>query len=126
MFSLVSGAGSKVSTISQVPEMAYAAARPGFMVLVIRNDDAVDLYVHGGDPARVHCPQPDQAAQQECMEAGVEAFEVIFSARLRAGVPLPPADVIEDIAEPVEADTLQPADTVPDALIPSPGQERQP
>jgi hypothetical protein len=107
-FTLISGAGSKISSITQVPELAYAAERPGFMVLVIRNDDAVDLYVHAGDPAYLHCDQADEAAQDACMAAGVEAFEVIYSARLRAGVVLPPVEVIEEIAAPVEAEEPEP------------------
>jgi hypothetical protein len=44
------------------------------------------------------------------MAAGVEAFEVRYSARLRAGVPLPPVEVIEEIAAPVEADAPEPVD----------------
>jgi hypothetical protein len=42
------------------------------------------------------------------MAAGVEAFEVIYSARLRAGVVLPPVEVIEEIAAPVEAEEPEP------------------
>jgi hypothetical protein len=68
----------------------------------------VDLYVHAGDPAYLHCDQADEAAQDACMAAGVEAFEVIYSARLRAGVVLPPVEVIEEIAAPVEAEEPEP------------------
>jgi hypothetical protein len=84
------------------------------MVLVIRSDDAVDLYVHAGDPAYLHCNQADEVSQLACMAAGVEAFEVRYSARLRAGVPLPPVEVIEEIAAPVEADAPEPVDADPE------------
>jgi hypothetical protein len=95
-FSLVSGAASKVSEINQVPQLAYAASRPGYMLLVFRNDDAVELYVHAGDPAYLSCDQVDEAERALCMTQGVEAFEVVYSATLLDGVPLPIPDAIPE------------------------------
>jgi hypothetical protein len=102
-FTLVSGAASKVSTIQQVPALAYAVARPGYMVLVVRRNDAVELYVHAGDPAYLTCDQADEAARTQCMEEGIAAFDVLYSAHLFEGVPLPTVPVLEDAIQDVQA-----------------------
>lgn len=80
-FSLVSGAGSKISSIGYVPGLAWAASRPGYMMLVARRDGGVDLFVIGGDPDRLVCDVPE-ARLEACMAAGIAAFEIRYSTSL--------------------------------------------
>ncbi|HSM05616.1 MAG TPA: hypothetical protein VK858_13460 [Longimicrobiales bacterium] len=80
---LVSGAGSKLTPITSTDGMWYGASRPGYMFLVFRKDDAVDLYVVGGDPNRLSCEgEIADAAVSECMMAGVDSMDVRFSMTL--------------------------------------------
>ena len=80
---LVSGAGSKLTPITNTEGMWYGASRPGYMFLVFRKDDAVDLFVVAGDPDRLSCPgEPGSAGASECMEAGIDSLDVRFSMTL--------------------------------------------
>jgi len=82
-FVLVSGAGSKLTPITNTEGMWYGASRPGYMFLVFRKDDAVDLFVVAGDPDRLTCPgRPGDAAVSECMQAGLDSLDVRFSMTL--------------------------------------------
>jgi hypothetical protein len=80
-FVLVSGAGSKVSSVQMGTGLAWAGEQPGYMMLVFRKDDGVDLFVVGGDRAHLHCAATDPEAAK-CMADGVNAFEVVYSASL--------------------------------------------
>lgn len=80
-FNLVSGAGSKISSIGNTPGLAWGAARPGYMMLVFRKDDAVDLFVVAGDPDLLTCEVPDDQVE-ECMSNGANAFEITYSVSL--------------------------------------------
>jgi len=117
-FSLVSGAASKITEVSQVPGLGYAAARPGYMTLVFRTDDAVELYVTGGDPNRLICDQADATEQATCMTDALAAFEIVYSATLLSGTVLEPAliDSIPPEAQPVEPMTVPPTSVPPGAL----------
>jgi hypothetical protein len=121
-FSLVSGAASKITEVSQVPGLGYAAARPGYMTLVFRTDDAVELYVTGGDPDRLVCDQPDATEQATCMTEALAAFEVPYSATLLSGATLEPAlidsiltDSIPEGSQTIEPLTVQPPSVPPNA-----------
>ena len=80
---LVSGAGSKLTPVSELKGLRYAAARPGYMMLVFRKDDTVNLFVVAGDPDHLECAEDDAATLSECMDEGVAAFETVYSERLR-------------------------------------------
>lgn len=80
-FALVSGAGSKVSTVEMASDLLWGGQQPGWMMLVFRKDDGVDLFVIAGDRARVHC-DGNGADLAECMNIGTNAFDVVFSAPL--------------------------------------------
>lgn len=89
-FSLVSGAGSKLSGIRNAPGLAWGAHRPGYMMLVFRNDDAVDLFVVAGDSDALSCDVPE-GELEACMTEGANSFEIAYSVSLLgpSGNPLP-------------------------------------
>jgi hypothetical protein len=95
-FSIVSGAGSKISGLSESEGLVWGGSRPGWMMLVFRKDDGVDLFVIAGDPDRLSCTGPLES-DAECMVAGRNAFEVVYSATLLGPAgrdqPIPEADV---------------------------------
>jgi hypothetical protein len=79
---LVSGAGSKVTGLTESNLLRYAAARPGYMMLIFRRNEAVDLYVIAGTAERMVCPADPEEDRVACMTEGAEAFEVVYSERL--------------------------------------------
>lgn len=79
---LVSGSGSKLSTISDTTGLRFGAVRPGYMSLVFRRDDTVDLFVTAGDPGRMLCPDSVDDQLTECMREGVASYEVVYSETL--------------------------------------------
>lgn len=101
-FNLVSGAGSKISSISNTPGLTWGASRPGYMMLVFRKDDAVDLFVVAGDPDLLTCEVPDDQLE-ECMSNGANAFEVAYSVSLLGAA-----------KQPVRLAEVQPDSTAPD------------
>ncbi len=87
-FTLVSGAGSKLSPIRGRPEgLEFAASRPGYMMLVGHVDGGVSLFVIAGDPRRLVCPE-EEPERRACMVTGENRFDVVFS---RVLVPSPTA-----------------------------------
>ena len=80
-FSLVSGAGSKVSSIQMGPGLVWGGEQPGYMMLVFRKDDGVDLFVVGGNKQYLNCAGTDEEVAQ-CMSEGTNAFEIVYSAAL--------------------------------------------
>ena len=100
-FVLVSGAGSKVSSIQMGPGLVWGGEKPGYMMLVFRKDDGVDLFVVGGDKQYLNCAGTDEEIAQ-CMSEGTNAFEIVYSAAL-----LGPAKEPRSIDE-VVTDTVTP------------------
>ena len=99
-FVLVSGAGSKVSSIQMGTGLAWGGEQPGYMMLVFRKDDGVDLFVVGGDKDHVQCAGTVEEIAR-CMTEGVNGFEIVYSASL-----LGPSKEPRSI--PTPADTLAP------------------
>lgn len=88
-YSLVSGSASKVTPVGWTPGMLYRHSAPGYMRMVVRENGAVDLYVEAAPERYLVCPmEPADPEWRRCMEQGVEAYETVFSMRLRepAGV----------------------------------------
>jgi hypothetical protein len=96
-YSVVSGAGSKLSAIHEQPNLAWGASRPGYMMLVFRRDDAVDLFVFAGHPDYRQCAG-SEAETATCLETGKNAFGVAYSATILGPsgreVDLPEADSV--------------------------------
>lgn len=80
-FVVVSGSGSKVSSIQMGPGLVWGGSQPGYMMLVFRKDDGVDLFVVGGDEQWLKCDGSD-AEVGRCMADGASAFKVVYSASL--------------------------------------------
>ena len=80
-FSLVSGAGSKISSIEMGPGLAWGGEQPGYMMLVFRKDDGVDLFVVGADPKYLTCAGTEEEVAG-CMSEGTNAFKIVYSASL--------------------------------------------
>ena len=82
-YSLVSGAGSKLSPVSDADGLRYAASRPGYMTLFFRAGGGLDLFVTAGSPDHLACRGSDRV-RARCMREGVDAFETVYSATLEA------------------------------------------
>ncbi len=80
-WTLVSGAGSKVTDVSDGPDLEWAAAQPGFMRLVVLRDGGVQLFVETAPASTLSCPHGEEL--DPCMVRGVTAYHTAFSARLR-------------------------------------------
>jgi hypothetical protein len=100
-FGLVSGAGSKVSSVQMGAGIAWAGEQPGYMMLVFRKDDGVDLFVVGGDKQRIECIGADEELRR-CMAEGTNQFTIVFSAAL-LGASKAPRDLVV-----TGSDTLRP------------------
>lgn len=80
-FVLVSGAGSKSSSIRMEPGLVWGSSQPGYMMLVFRKDDAVNLFVMTGDDRYRSCTG-SEAAIGQCMKDGIASYRVAYSASL--------------------------------------------
>ena len=100
-FVVVSGSGSKVSSIQMGPGLVWGGSQPGYMMLVFRKDDGVDLFVVGGDKQWLKCAGSD-ADIARCMAEGASAFEIVYSASL-----LGPSRRPRELT-PVSLDTVAP------------------
>lgn len=80
-FSLVSGSGSKLSAVRSAPNLAWGGSRPGYMMLVFRRDDGVDLFVIAGERDHLTC-DGSGAALGSCMAEAANAFDIVYSATL--------------------------------------------
>lgn len=76
--SLVSGAGSKLTPVSEADGLRYAASRPGYMTLVFSQRGEVSLFVTAGSASHLTCPRAE-ARRSACMRDGVDAFETVYS-----------------------------------------------
>lgn len=78
-WSLVSGAGSKLSPVADAPGLRWAGSRPGYMRLVVSRDGGVRLFVEAAPDA----PEPCEATAPECLARAAGAFSTVYSVRLR-------------------------------------------
>jgi hypothetical protein len=121
-FMLVSGAGSKLSSLQMGPGLVWGQADPGYMMLVFRKDDGVDLFVIAGDKQYKECAGTDSVVAK-CMLDGRNAFKVTYSVSL-----LGPSKAPRELV-PVSGDTLNPGTpwwsepTDPPAVSPDPRDE---
>jgi hypothetical protein len=79
---LVSGAGSKLTDLAVSDQLRYAAARPGYMTLVFRSNEAVDLFVTAADSTRVTCPLEPEEERASCVRERAAAMALVYSERL--------------------------------------------
>lgn len=81
-YSIVSGAGSKLSNVGGADAMYFGSPTPGYMRLVIEKDGGITLFVASAPAEYQKCPKRDPA-RAECMEAGIGAYRTVHSQRLR-------------------------------------------
>jgi hypothetical protein len=86
---LVSGAGSKLTDLTVSPLLRYAAVRPGYMTLIFRRNEAVDLYVVTSDETDPTCPSEPEPERLSCMEERTAAMMLVYSERLAQPESLP-------------------------------------
>lgn len=84
---LVSGAGSKVTDVAPTDILRFAAATPGYMMLVLRAGGRIDLFVLAAASGRPACPASPDAARRACMESPDVALDLVYSERLADGPP---------------------------------------
>ncbi len=89
---LVSGSGSKLTPLTDADNLRYGASRPGYMSLVFRRNEAVDLYVMAAPTDRPACPDTSAEAREACMGEAVAALELVYSERLAPEASLPGDD----------------------------------
>lgn len=81
-WTLVSGAGSKLTGLGRSEALVWASREPGYMRLVVRPTGRVDLFVESAPVEHLRCPD-DAASATSCVERGVAAFRTTYSQRLR-------------------------------------------
>lgn len=90
---LVSGAGSKLTQLAEADNLRYAAARPGYMALIFRRNEAVDLYVFAAESADPTCPEEPIEERVVCMDRETAGIQLVYSERLapeQSIEPMPP------------------------------------
>lgn len=79
-WTLVSGAGSKLTGTGEADGLVWAGDRPGFMRLEVRRDGAVVLSVESPREGAARCRGDDA---QACVQREAAAFETVYTSRLR-------------------------------------------
>ena len=101
---LVSGAASKLTSLGDTVGMRYGATRPGYMSLVFRKDDTVDLFVTAGRRGDLICPATPDDARVRCMTEAVDSFQIVYSETLSKARPVVTEDEESDTSK-VAADS---------------------
>jgi hypothetical protein len=82
IYNIISGSGSKMSSVGPVDGLVFAQGAPGYMRLVIEKDGGVSVFVEATEPRYQHCPG-GEPARTTCMEEGIAAFRTVFSKQLK-------------------------------------------
>ena len=82
VFTIVSGAASKLSEVEATSGTIYHSGDPGFVRLVEMKNGAVLVFAVAADDAFLVCEGPADNRTQ-CLEAGQRAFQTRYSARLK-------------------------------------------
>lgn len=83
-YSLVSGSASKLTDVRPIPGTMFQASAPGFMMLIVRENGAVDLRVVAAPDRFLACPEDEVSGMgwETCILEGTRAFDTVYSARL--------------------------------------------
>jgi hypothetical protein len=79
-WSLVSGAGSKLTDTGDAPDLQWAGTTRGFMRLVFLRDGGVELSVESPPGGEERC---GEGAPADCLARGASSFETVYAVRLR-------------------------------------------
>ena len=82
VFHVVSGAGSKMSDVSEGDRLLFGASAPGYMKILIEKDGGMLLLVEAVEPEYLVCPstEPELA---KCMSQGVAGFRTVYWTRMK-------------------------------------------
>ncbi len=80
-WTLVSGAGSKLESVSEIDDLQWAAAEPGFMRLVFLRDGGVQLFVEAAPASTLECSR--RSSREACMADALAAYRTVHAERLR-------------------------------------------
>jgi hypothetical protein len=82
-YSIVSGAGSKLSSVGHVPGMLYRGEATGYMILVTHRTGQVDLFVVAGPEKEPLFCAGAGVDLERCMNEGVSKFTTTYGRRLK-------------------------------------------
>jgi hypothetical protein len=82
-FMIVSGAGSKLSTVGHTEGMLYRGLEPGYMLLVTRRDGGAEIFVYSAPPDFLTCAKGPDSFQEQCVNAGAGEFRAKFGVTLK-------------------------------------------
>lgn len=78
VYTLVSGSGSKLTDVSDVPGIVFGVERPGYMLVLFHEDGAVELAVVAGEAVPLHCTG-QETEPGACLRQAQSAFRPIYS-----------------------------------------------
>lgn len=81
-FTLVSGSGSKVTSVGYDEGVRYAEPVPGYMRLIVERGGRVSVFVEATESRFLKCGGNDEA-RTACLAAGMAAFRTVYSQQLR-------------------------------------------
>lgn len=81
-FMLVSGSGSKLSSVAHTEGMLFRAAEPGYMRLIVKTNGQIALFVDSAPEDFLHCDARDPARIDQCLQAGIQSFRTRWGARI--------------------------------------------
>lgn len=113
-YMLLSGSASKITEVGWTEGMDFAAAKPGYIRLMVRKDGGIDMFIEATHEDYLHCPEAGEE-REACMEAGRRAFGTVFSAHLE---PTTLGENLAPAAGPIETPDAPPdtATVRPDTL----------
>jgi hypothetical protein len=82
-YNVISGSGSKITSVGHVDGMLYRHAAPGYAKLITHRSGRVDLFVVAAPDASFLRCSGEGGALAECMTEGVRAMQPTFGMRLR-------------------------------------------
>jgi hypothetical protein len=81
-WTLVSGAGSKLSAVRRANELAWASPEPGYMRVVVDARGGVTVFVESAPEELIRCERAGRE-RESCVARGAGAFRTTHSMRLR-------------------------------------------
>lgn len=81
-YSIVSGAGSKLTPVADAEDLVWAGRTAGFMRIVFRVDGGVEVFVEVIDEGLSDCEEHFND-REACLERGLDSFRTAYSKKLR-------------------------------------------
>ncbi len=81
-YNIISGSGSKLSSVGPIDGLVFGQTAPGYVRLVIEKNGGVSIFVEAAPPGYLKCPA-GEPERTNCMSAGIAAFNTVFAKRLK-------------------------------------------